>query len=258
MRTIRMEEMTWPEVRAAIGQGFTTVVVGIGSTEQHGPHLPTMTDTRIGDELAHRVALRLGNALKARTIPFGVSEHHLAFGATVSLAPATLKAILRDFVSSLVRCGFARIVLLPSHGGNFGTVQEVMDEAPAAWPSVVVTGYADLLAFSAVCERSSARFGISAEAAGAHAGENETSIMLALEPSLVRREHFAAGYLGPLGQDQVEIIFAQGMTALTPNGVLGDPAGAGADKGEAYLEDLADFLVARLADPPPAAEAPRS
>jgi creatinine amidohydrolase len=85
MKTIRMEAMNWPDVRTALAAGFTTAVVAVGSTEQHGPHLPTMTDTRIGDAMAHRVALKLGNALQARTIPVGVSEHHLAFGATVSL-----------------------------------------------------------------------------------------------------------------------------------------------------------------------------
>jgi len=169
-----MEEMTWPEIRAAIADGYDTVVVGIGSTEQHGPHLPTMTDTRIGDDVAHRVARRLGNALQARTVPFGMSEHHLAFGGTVSLRPATLKAVLEDTVDSLARCGFRRIVLLPSHGGNFATVQAVIDEAHAERPGVVVTGYADLLGFSGFLERESARFGVSAEACGAHAGENET------------------------------------------------------------------------------------
>jgi creatinine amidohydrolase/Fe(II)-dependent formamide hydrolase-like protein len=56
MKIIRMEEMTWPGIKAAIESGYTTVVVGIGSTEQHGPHLPTMTDARIGDDLAERVA----------------------------------------------------------------------------------------------------------------------------------------------------------------------------------------------------------
>ena len=56
MKTIRMAEMTWPDIKAAIESGFTTVVVGVGATERHGPHLPTMTDARIGDELAHRVA----------------------------------------------------------------------------------------------------------------------------------------------------------------------------------------------------------
>ncbi len=250
MKTIRMEEMTWPDVRAALEQGFTTVVVGVGSTEQHGPHLPTMTDTRIGDELAHRVALRLGQALQARTIPFGMSEHHLALGATVSLKRETLKAILHDYVASLIRCGFTRIVFLPSHGGNFATVQEVIDEAPALYPKVVVTGYADLLGFGAFSEQISARFGISAGASGGHAGENETSMMLALEPELVQRDRFAPGYVGPLGEEQVKIVFERGMTALTASGVLGDPAEASADKGEIYLELFAEFLVSQLAGAP--------
>jgi len=250
VNTIRMEEMTWPDIRAAIGQGFTTVVVGIGSTEQHGPHLPTMTDTRIGDELAHRVALRLGHALQARTIPFGVSEHHLAFGGTISISPDTLRAILRDYVSSLACCGFKRIVLLPSHGGNFSTVQKVITEGCTTHPGVLVTGYADLLGFSGMSETTSARFGVSAEASGAHAGENETAMMLALEPALVQRDRFAAGYLGPLGEEQVQIIFARGMTALTANGVLGDPAGASPERGETYLELFAEFLAAKVENAP--------
>ncbi|MGE5235132.1 MAG: creatininase family protein [Acidobacteriota bacterium] len=250
MKTIRMVEMTWQDIRAAIDQGFTTVVVGVGSTEQHGPHLPTMTDTRIGDDLAHRVARKLGNALQARTIPFGVSEHHLVFGGTVSLSRETLRAILRDYVSSLARCGFRRIVFLPSHGGNFATVQEVIEEARTTQPDVVVTGYANLLGFSAVCERASARFGVSAGASGGHAGENETAMMLALEPDLVQRERFAAGYVGPLGEEQIRIVLEQGMTALTGNGVLGDPAGATAERGEVYLELLADFLASQVAEAP--------
>jgi len=252
MTTIRMEEMTWQDIRAAIDAGHDTVVVGIGSTEQHGPHLPTMTDTRIGDDLAHRVARRLGNALQARTIPFGVSEHHLAFGGTVSVTPATLHAVLTDYVDSLARCGFHRIVLLPSHGGNFGTVQQIIDESRDTRAGVVVTGYADLLGFSGFLEQASARFGVAADACGAHAGENETSMMLALEPGLVRRDRFAAGYVGPLGQEQVEIIFAKGMTALTANGVLGDPSGSTAERGEAYLDALVDFLVEKVrAEPAP-------
>lgn len=246
METIRMEEMTAPEIGKAIERGFTTVVIGVGSTEQHGPHLPTMTDTRIGDELAHRVALKLGNALQARTIPFGVSEHHLAFGGTVSIPCETLAAILRAYVSSLARDGFRRIVFLPSHGGNFATVQEVIDESPSSHPEVVVTGHADLLEFQEFSEGTSARFGISAGASGGHAGENETALMLALEPDLVRRDRFAAGYVGPLGEEQIRIVLGEGMPALTPNGVLGDPTDATAGHGEAYLELFADFLTSKV------------
>jgi len=246
MKTIRMEEMTWPEIRAAIEQGFTTAVVGVGSTEQHGPHLPTMTDTRIADELARRVAAKLGRALQARTIPIGASEHHLAFGGTISISRETLRAILRDYVSSLARCGFRRIVFLPSHGGNFATVQEVIVEACATHPEVAVTGHADLLELGAFLEGTSARFGVSAAASGAHAGENETAMMLALEPDLVRHERFAAGYMGPLGEEQLRIILERGMTALTSNGVLGDPAGATAERGETYLELWAEYLAAKV------------
>lgn len=254
METIRMEEMTAPDIRAAIEEGFTTVVVGVGSTEQHGPHLPTMTDTRIGDELAHRVARRLGASLQARTIPIGVSEHHLAFGGTVSVSRETLRAILRDYASSLGRCGFKRIVFLPSHGGNFSTVQEVIAEARSTHPGVEVTGYADLLELTAFLEGASARFGVSAAASGAHAGESETAMMLALEPGLVRRDRFAAGYLGPLGEEQVRVILEQGMTALTGNGVLGDPAGSSAERGEVYLELCAEFLAAKIGELPASTE----
>lgn len=245
--TIRMEEMTWPEIREAIDSGFTTAVVGIGSTEQHGPHLPTMTDARIGDELAYRVALRMGDALQARTVDLGVSEHHLAFGGTVSLRPETLRLVLSDIVDSLARCGFRRIVLLPSHGGNFATVQKVVEESRQNLPDLEVVGFTDLMALTAFLAELSAGFGVNAEASGAHAGESETSMMLALEPDLVRTDQFACGYLGPLDDEQFRTIIEKGMTTLTANGVLGDPRTATAEKGEVYLQRAVDMLTAAVA-----------
>jgi creatinine amidohydrolase len=246
MKTIRLEQMTWPDVRAAIDAGFTTVVVAIGSTEQHGPHLPTMTDARIGDALADLVARRLGRSLVARTVDVGVSEHHLAFGATVSVKPATLKLILRDYIDSLARSGFRRIVFIPTHGGNFSTVAEVVADRGALPPGVEVTGFTDLLRFAGFLNDVSSEYGVSAEESGAHAGESETSIMMALEPDLVARERLAAGYLGPLGEAEVAVIFERGMPALTANGVLGDPTKASAEKGRVYLARLAAFLVEQI------------
>jgi creatinine amidohydrolase len=244
MTTIRMEEMRWPEIRAAIDSGFTTAVVGVGSTEQHGPHLPTMTDARIGDDVAERVARKLGRALHARTIEVGISPHHLTFAGTISLKAETLLMILRDYVDSLVRHGFKRIVFVPTHGGNFATVQRAIEDAVQAHPGVEVIGYTDLLGITAFLDATSGRYGVSAEEAGAHAGENETSMMMALEGGLVRPDRFAPGYLGPTGEAEVKLIFEKGMPALTANGVLGDPRKASAEKGEDYLERLADFLVA--------------
>jgi creatinine amidohydrolase len=249
MKTIRMEEMTWPDIKASIESGYTTVVVGIGSTEQHGPHLPTMTDARIGDDLAERVAHNLGHALQARTVAVGMSEHHLAFAGTISFETETLRLILRDYADSLARHGFKRIVFLPSHGGNFSTVQKAIETARDAYPGIEVTGYTDLLGMTAFLNQVSAEYGVTAEESGAHAGENETSMMMALEPDLVSEHRFAPGYLGLAGEAEVKLILEKGMPALTANGVLGDPRKASAAKGEVYLERLADFLVREIEKP---------
>jgi len=246
MKTIRMEEMNWPDVRAAIDAGYTTAVVGVGSTEQHGPHLPTMTDTRIGDATAHGVALKLGHALLARTIPIGVSLHHLAFGATISLKPETLKMIVRDYVDSLVRDGFRRIVFLPSHGGNFTPLAEAVADARTEHPDVEILAYTDLMGIGDFLDRVSGEFGITPEESGMHAGENETSLMLALEPGLVVRERFAPGYLGPMEEKEVALVFEKGMPALTENGVLGDPTKASAEKGRVYLEKMVEFFASHI------------
>lgn len=242
-----MEEMNWPDVRAAIEAGFTTVVVAVGSTEQHGPHLPTMTDTRIGDAMAHRAALKPGSALQARTIPVGVSDHHLPFGATISLKPETLKLIVLDYVDSLVRDGFQRIIFLPSHGGNFGPVAQAIADARKAHPDTDITGYTDLFGLMGCLNGASAEFGISEEESGAHAGENETSLMMALEPDLVRRDRLASGYLGAIGEKEFHTILEKGMPALTENGIIGDPRTASAEKGEIYLERLSSFLAKEVA-----------
>jgi creatinine amidohydrolase len=246
MKTIRMEEMNWPDVKAAIASGFETAVVAVGSTEQHGPHLPTMTDTRIGDTVAHRFALKLGKALQARTIPVGVSEHHFAFGATISLKPETLKLILRDYVDSLARDGFRRVIFLPFHGGNFAPVAQAVEVARKAHPDIEITAYTDILSFFRFLSETSALLGISAEESGGHAGELETSIMMALEPALVAHDRLAPGYLGSMGEREIRIIFEKGMPGLTENGILGDPRKASAERGELYLERITDFWVKEI------------
>lgn len=250
MKSIRMEEMTWPDIRRAIDSGFMTAVFAVGSTEQHGPHLPTMTDARIGDDVAGRVARKLGHALQARTIDVGQSEHHLAFAGTISLKPETLALMLRDYVASLVRHGFKRIVIIPSHGGNFATVRQAIETARQAHSGVKITGFTDLLALTDFLNQASARHGVSAGDSGAHAGESETSIMMALEGGLVAPDRFAPGYVGPLGEAEMKVIFEKGMPALTSNGVLGDPRSASAEKGEDYLERFADYVVSAIGGKP--------
>jgi creatinine amidohydrolase len=92
----------------------------------------------------------------------------------------------------------------------------------------------------------SAENGVSAEESGAHSGENETSMMLALEAGLVKTDCLAPGYLGPMGPAETKMVFEKGMPALTSNGVLGDPRKASAEKGEVYLDRWADLIVSKI------------
>ena len=246
MKTVRMEDLSWPDIREAISKGYSATVIGIGSTEQHGPHLPTKTDTLIGEAIAYGVAKKLGNALQAQTIRVGCSDHHLSFPGTISLRSSTLKAIIHDYVASLEKHGFQTIILLPSHGGNFSTVKESIDELKKKYTELKIIGYTDLHGFMDFLFKISAEFGITEEEAGAHAGETETSLMLFLEENLVKQERFSPGYLGPLGEKEVEIVLKKGMPSLSEKGTLGDPTRATSKKGETYLEKIVDFLVEEI------------
>jgi creatinine amidohydrolase len=243
MKTLRIEEMNWQDIKEAIDQGYTTVVFGIGSIEQHGPHLPTLTDALIGDVLANKVAIALKNALQAPTIRVGCSSHHLAFAGTISYKDSTLKAIIHDYVHSLVRHGFMNIVLIPSHGGNFKPTQEAIDEIKKEYPDRKIIGYTDLFGLLDALHRFSGEFGVTKEESGAHAGESEASLMLALATDLVKKERFEPGYVGIVGAEESQLVFEKGMTALTKNGILGDPTKATSKKGEVYLGNLVNHLV---------------
>ena len=246
MRTIRMEDMNSPDIKEAIDKGYTTAVFAIGSTEQHGHHLPTKTDTMIGDALAFRVAQELENALQAPTIRPGCSKNHMSFPGTISIRFSTLKSIIYDYVDSLEKSGFTTVVLLPSHGGNFTTVEEAIDELKHIHPKLKIVSYTDLKGFMGALIKFSKGYGITPEEAGAHAGESETSFMLALTENLVAKERFAPGYIGPLGEKEIKIILEEGMPSLAENGVLGDPSKATAEKGMVYLEMTVDFLVKEI------------
>ncbi|MHA1168521.1 MAG: creatininase family protein [Candidatus Hodarchaeales archaeon] len=246
MKTIRIEEMNWPDIKEALEKGFTTVIVGIGSNEQHGPHLPTCTDALTGDIISNMIASRLGKTLQAPTINVGCSDHHMPFPGTISLRRSTLQALIHDYANSLVRHGFSRIIFIPSHGGNFVPLQEVTTVLQEEHSDVEIISMTDLAEFIDVLNAVSSKFGVTSEEAGAHAGETETSIMLALKGELVKKERFQTGYTGPMGSEETQLLFEDGMPALSSIGVLGDPVKATAEKGSIYLETIVDYLVDKI------------
>lgn len=245
--TVLLEEMTWPEVQEALHRGVRTVVVVTASTEQHGPHLPLATDALIGQAVGERVARRLG-ALLAPVIRPGCSDHHLAFPGSLSVSSDLLVELVASTVRSLVPHGFDTFVLLSSHGGNFrplqGAAERLREEFGARGVRVVaVAGDAALTEMMRVMVEEAASRGAPQDVDAIHADACETSIVLYLRPDLVRRDRLEPGSTGRLNLDT---LFHQGLRAITPNGVLGDPRNATPEIGAAVLERLADHLVQQV------------
>lgn len=246
MKTIRIEEMNWMDIQKAIEDGFTTVVVGIGSTEQHGPYLPIKTDALIGDVIANSFAQKWGRALQAPTICVGCSEHHMSFSGTISLKKTTLKALVMDYIESLVQHGFKTVILLPSHGGNFHVVRELIEEYKKKKTAAKVVGIFEIIKFTKVLANLGEKFNITQTEAGAHAGDIETSTMLFLASKLVKNDRFQTGYLGPFGEKECETIKTKGINGLSNIGVIGDPRKATAKKGKVYLEEVVNFCITEI------------
>lgn len=239
----RLEEMSWFQVKEALDNGITTVVAAAGSMEQHGPHMPMITDTLLGTAFSEGVAARMGNVLRGPTIPFGVSEHHMAFKGTITLDKETFKNVVKQYVHSLAHHGFKTVVIIPSHGGNFGPLKEIEEETGGEINGARYLPYTDLWEFVAVMNSVAEPEGISAEVSGAHAGEAETSMVLAERPEIVDMSRAEEGFIGQMDDENARKLFSQGMTALTDNGILGDARPADAARGRRYIDGMADYLT---------------
>jgi creatinine amidohydrolase len=245
-----LEEMTWPEVQAAVEVGRTTVVIAVGAVEQHGPHLPLLVDAVRGDRLALEVATRLGDAVVAPTIRVGCSEHHMGFPGTITLRKNTLEAICLDYAVSLARHGFTRLCFVPSHGGNFGPLAEMLPDLRAAvGPDCRVDAYTDLVGFmdfwqAAVRDHEPDLV----ERVGGHADIAETAEMLCIRPDLVRSDRAECGHMQTFDEALMNRIFTEGFRAVTPNGILGDARGATEAIGVSCIAHAAAGIVASLND----------
>ena len=240
--TVRLEELTWPEVETALEAGVETVVVGVGSIEQHGPHLPLVMDTLAGDELARRVAERLGDALAAPTVRPGCSGHHMDFPGTITIPPEVLMDTLRGYCRSLDVHGFEDLVLLPTHGGNFAPVETVAPEIAREIDASVLS-LADIDELMRLMNQGLTEAGVDYEEPVIHAGAAETAIVLAVARDLVRTDELRVGYEG---QVSVSRLLSEGFRAITETGVLGDPREATPEAGEAILEAITEAYVDRI------------
>ena len=238
MTALYLDRLTWVDIEQEIQNGRDTVVVPFGSTEQHGRHLPLGTDAVLGDEIGWGLAERLG-AFLAPTVRFGCSAHHLAFRGTISVGEKTFRSIVADVVASLSVHGFRRIVLLPTHGGNFKPMAEAVAKIEPAG-GVRIFAFTDFMGLIGAAAESSRSLGVNAAKSGAHSGEWETSLMLAIRPEQVKMDRAAEGFIGELSEITSKVF--DGIQTLDQNGVLGDPRPATAEAGERYLVDIIEFL----------------
>jgi creatinine amidohydrolase len=208
----------WPDIPDG-----ALLVVPLGSTEQHGHHLPLGTDTAVACAVAEAAAGSLDGALLAPALAYGASGEHEHFPGTVSLGTEALTGLLVEYGRSAGRWA-GRVLLVNGHGGN-------LDALRTAGALLRTEG------------RDVAWFPCGVPAGDAHAGRTETSLMLYVEPEGVLGERALAGEAAPLGA-LLPRLRADGVRAVSPTGVLGDPAGASAAEGAALLADLADRLVA--------------
>ncbi|MEO3760894.1 mycofactocin biosynthesis peptidyl-dipeptidase MftE [Mycobacterium sp. B14F4] len=208
----------------------SALIVPVGSTEQHGPHLPLDTDTRIASAVAQAVADQLAdregsNWMVAPSIGYGASGEHEDFSGTVSIGTSALRLLLVEFGRSAMRWA-SRLVFVNGHGGNVEALAAAVallryEGRDVGWCSCTVAG------------------------ADAHAGHTETSVLLHLSPQDVRVEECVAGNGAPLGELLPELRRG-GVAAVSEVGVLGDPTTATAEDGADVFLAMVEACLRRI------------
>jgi len=212
----------WPEVAAGPRR---LLVVPLGSLEQHGPHLPLDTDTRIAAAVAAAACASRPGVGLAPPVAVGASGEHADFPGTLSIGTAALTTLLVE-LGRHASLHWPAMLLVNGHGGNTPAITAAAERLRGegrgchVWHAGVPGG-------------------------DAHAGRTETSLMLALAPDDVLLAAAAPGETRPVNVI-MPALRARGVRAVSPNGVLGDPAGASAAEGERLLGALAAGLSQTL------------
>ena len=216
----QLGDLTNPDV----GEG-RVLVLPLGATEQHGPHLPLDTDTVIARTVAESAAGRVTAAVVAPVIAIGASGEHAGFAGTLSIGTEVLAAMIVEIVRT-AGPEFDRVVIVNAHGGNLDAVRSA----------------------ASTCEHEGRPISVwhaRLDDADAHAGSIETSVMLAIDPQRVRLGRAEPGNTAPL-REILDDLRTGGVAAVSPNGVLGDPTDATPARGEEILAEWVHEVVALL------------
>ncbi len=239
---------SWPEIDARLNDGgplSRTVVVPIGSNEQHGPTGLLGTDWLCPEIIAHAAEKTDANLIVAPTFNIGMAQHHLAFPGTISLRPSTFMAAITDWVSSLSRHGFERIYFLNGHGGNVATIEATISEIYAEWSFVEdsppfilkLRNWWDLSGVNGLCNR------LFPTGHGMHATPSEIAVTQAAYPERIKTADYSPR-IAPSGP----IRDALDYRARFPDGRIGsDPAQASPEKGQQIIDAAIPALLSDVA-----------
>lgn len=244
--------LTWQDIKTLSNKENVVIVLPIGAIEQHGPHLPLVVDAAISIAVLGKALGQLEPTIPVYALPplyYGKSNEHWHFPGTLTLSAETLLHLVRDIAESLHRSGFRKLVLMNSHGGQPQIMEIVARDLHQAYADFMVfpffTWRVPHIAGDLLSEQE--------KILGIHAGDAETSLMLAILPDQVRMEKAVKEY--PQGLPEQSLLSMEGalpfawMTRdLSRSGVLGDATTATREKGEQILNSLADGWVVVLRD----------
>lgn len=234
--TVEIADMSWVEVRSAIGRGYTTAIVPSGGIEQNGPHMILGKHDRIVRFAAEKIATTLGHALVTPVIPFvpegdyDPPEGHLRFPGTIGVSERAFASVLDGIARSLKAGGFKTICFIADHGGSVKPQAEVAARLSRQWAAegVRVIDVSDYYADGAENAYLMAQ-GETRASIGQHAGIADTSELMAVDPSAVDLTRFA-----------------DAPFTLEANGVSGDPLRATAERGRALMGIKIDAAVRQI------------
>lgn len=254
----RYEGLTWEKrflprlTRKQIGElpkEKALVILSIGAVEQHGDHMPVMTDALIGEATLTGAVEKLGEDEQVWIIPpiaYGKSNEHIGIPGTIALSASTLAAMVTDIARSLQASGFRRLLLFNTHGGNMDLLNVVAREIRISTGMMVFyLSPGSLNAAADLMPPEELEFGI-------HGGDYETSIVMHLKPDWVQEEYRVCemprmeryNYLTL----ESKIRFAWKMNDISKSGILGDATAATKEKGALIQERVTDLLAEAFAE----------
>lgn len=225
-----LEEMSWPQIEEGLKES-RTVILPVGATEEHGPHLPTFTDTIEALETARAVAQRR-DVFLAPPVHYGVCRSTRGFPGTITVSHDALRAYVKDLLISFAESGFERVLILTGHAGSqhISALKEACQMALQERDlRVSLVSLFDLIDPTAV-----------ETLHDGHAGEIESSMMMAIRSDLVAElpeEHFPR---------RPQFLIMKSVRHLMGSGIMGNPSRATAGKGELFIQMAAEGVIRAL------------